>query len=117
MPLPDIGDTFKDLVWDAMVRVALQALFSAVPWLGWGPIGVVVGWIVGMVANYLYSSVKMAIDLNAIALKNEEHRRAYDDAGVKLKLIAKDKGIDSPEFRAARDDHKKRLAAFVKFAS
>lgn len=115
--MPDIGDIFKDLVWDALVKAALGMLFRAVPWLAWGPLGVFVGWVVGLAAGYLYDAVKMAIDLQVIAFKNEAHRKAFDDAGVKLKIIAKDKGIDSPEFKEARELHKKRLAEFVHFAA
>lgn len=115
-PLPDLGDLFKDLVWDLLVKAALSKLFAAIPWLGWGPVGILVGWIVGMLADYLYDAVKMTIDLQVIAFKNEQHRREYDKAGVTLKLIARDKGIDSPEFKAARDENKKSLSRFVTFA-
>ena len=113
--LPDIGDIFKDLIWDTLVKVALMKLFAAVPWLGWGPVGVLVGWIAGMLADALYEALRLAVDLQMITFKNEAHRRAFDDAGVKLKLIAKDKGIESPEFKEARVRHREALAVFVKF--
>jgi uncharacterized protein (DUF2342 family) len=115
MPLPDIGDIFKDLVWTAMITAAKQALFAAVPWLGWGPIGVFVGFVIGLLAEHLYDAMKLAIDMRLIVFKNEQHRKAFDDASVKLKIIASGKGIDSPEYREAREEHKKRLSDFVKF--
>jgi uncharacterized protein (DUF2342 family) len=115
MPIVEV-DVFKDLVWGAMVAAAKSALFAAVPWLAWGPLGVFLGWVIGMAADYLYDAVKMAIDLKLIVFKNEEHRKAFDAASVKLKIIAGGKGIDSPEFKEAREEHKKRLAEFVRWA-
>lgn len=113
---PDIGDIFKDLVWGALVRLALSKLFAAVPWLGWGPIGVIVGWIAGMLAEQLYDAMKMAVDLQLIYFKNEKLRRAFDDASVKLKIIAKDKGITSLEFQEARKAHRETLGRLVQFS-
>lgn len=115
--MPDIGDIFKEFVWDAVVALAVKQLFTLVPFLAWGPIGVVVGWIAGLLADQLYKALKLFVDMNLIPLKNEKHRKAFDDAGVKLKIIAKGSGIDSAEFKGARDAHKKALAEFVKFAA
>lgn len=110
-----IGDIFKRLVWDTLVSVMLKQLFSAVPWLGWGPVGLLVGWIVGMVADYLYVALEMAVDLQVIKFKNEAHRREFEKASVTLHILAKEKGIDSPEFKSARDEHKKALSLLVQF--
>ena len=114
--LPDIGDIFKDLVWNALVKLAISKLFAAVPWLGWGPIGVIVGWIAGMLAEQLYDAMRMAVDLQLIAFKNDKLRKAFDGASVTLKIIAKDKGITSPEFQEARKAHREVLATFVRLA-
>jgi hypothetical protein len=113
----DLGDLFKALIWDNLVKAAVGRLFAAVPILAWGPIGYVITWVATHFADKLYDSVKMAIALEAIAIRNEAHRRAYDRASVALKIIAQDKGINSPEFREARDANKRALAEFVRFAS
>jgi hypothetical protein len=110
-------DLFKSMVWDAMVRLLLTRLFAAIPFLGFGPIGIVVGWIAGYLSSALYNVIKEFIDFGLIAFKNAEHKRAFDDASVKLGLIARDKGINSPEFKVARDAQKARLADFVRFAA
>lgn len=112
----DLSGLFKSLVWDTLVKVALQQLFLAVPLLGWGPIGYVVSWVVVKLTDKLYDVTKTAVDLEVIVLRNEEHRREYAVAAVKLKLIAKSKGVDSPEFKNAREEHQQALSRFVRFA-
>jgi hypothetical protein len=110
-----MGDTFKVFVWDALVQIAIQRLFKAIPWLGFGPVGVVVSWVAGMLAEQLYDAAKLVIDLKTVAFVNEVHRKAYENASIKLAVLAHDKGIDSDEFKVARDEHKKALHQFVLF--
>ena len=115
-PLPDIGDVFKDLVWDAIVKAALARLFAAIPWLGWGPVGILVSWVVGHFAEKLYGAMALAIDFRLIAYRNEQHRQAFETASVTLKIIARDQGIDSEQFQKAREAHAKALSKFVAWA-
>jgi len=111
----DVGDLFKDLVWTAIKDLILSRLALMVPILMWGPIGIFTSFLVGIILSWVYDAVKMAIDLQVIKFTNEKHQAAYDRASIALKLIARDKGINSPEFKEARDVHKKELAVFVKF--
>lgn len=111
------GDLFKTLVWDGVVMAATKALIAAVPFLGFGPLGIVTGVVVSIFANFVYEQLKGIYDFESIGFKNEAHRQAYDDAGVKLKLIARDHGIDSPEFKQAREVHREALSVFVQFHS
>jgi len=111
----DVGDLFKDLVWTAIKDLILSRLALMVPILMWGPIGIFTSFLVGIILSWVYDAVKMAIDLQVIKFTNEKHQAAYDRASIALKLIARDKGINSPEFQEARDVHKKELAVFVKF--
>lgn len=114
--LPEI-DTFKELVWDAMIKAALAALFKAVPWLGWGPLGVVLTWLAQKFTDYLYSTAVMVFNVSKMPFLNEAHRREFDDATVKLRIIAAGEGIDSEAFRKARDERKIAMAKFVHFNS
>ena len=111
----DAGDLFKSFVWDAIVKLVVGRLIAMIPFLGWGPIGIFTGWVVGIVMGWVYDAVKMAIDLQVIHFRNEEHQKAFDSASLKLKLIARDKGIHSPEFLIARQENAKALAVFVTF--
>ena len=111
----DLGAIFKDLVWDVLVRVALSKLFQSVPFLGWGPLGMLVGWAVGIFGSMLFEAVREAVQLEVIVLRNEAHRKAFAAAATNLKAIARDKGPDSNEFKEARDAHRKALSEFVQF--
>jgi hypothetical protein len=113
----DLGDFFKAAVWDNIVKAALGRLFVFLPILGWGPIGFVVSWVVTHFTNQLYDLLKEAIQMEAIALRNESHRKAYERASVVLKVIALDKGINSPEFQKARDEHKRSLTQLIRFGA
>lgn len=105
----------KKLVWDALVQAATKALFSALPALGWGPIGLLVSTFIGVFADKLYDLAKDYFDSEAILSRNSENRRLFDDSSVKLYVIAKGKGIDSPEFKEARVAHVTRLSNLVRF--
>lgn len=111
----DLGQIFKDLLWDALVAAALKRLFAAVPWLGWGPIGVLVTWIVGMFADEIFSGMKLAVDLEVIAIRNEIHRREYTVAAVALRSAAINFGTESPQFKEMRLEKVKKLSEFVQF--
>lgn len=108
-------DLFKELVWHSLVKAALSRLFLAVPFLGWGPFGYVISYFAMKYADELYDAVKLLIEVEVIVFRNKEFEKSYNDASVKLHIIAKDKGIDSPEFRSARDEDKKRLSDLVRF--
>lgn len=111
----DIGDIFKSLIWDALVTAALNALFKAVPFLAWGPLGVVVSIIVRYVADWIFEGVDEYIDLQAIAFKKLELAREYAKYCVELKRVALVSGIDSVEFKNAREAAKLGLRDFIKF--
>lgn len=111
----DAGDLFKELVWKAIVKAATSALISAIPWLGAGPMGIITGMLVGIFGDFIYAQLKGVYDFEAIGFKNEAHRREFEDASLKLKLVAKTHGVGSVEFIAAREVHRAELAKFVKF--
>lgn len=110
-------DTFKELVWDAVVKAVLQKLFVAVPLLGWGPIGYVISHFAVKYSDEIYAAVKMFIVVEAITLRNKSFEQAYNKASVKLHIVAKTDGIDSVSFKEARDADKKALSKFVNFDS
>lgn len=109
-------DFFETLVWDVIAATLLQSLFTAIPFLGWGPIGIIVTFIASKIFNAIYSALALFVETEAIILRNEMHQKAFNDASVQLKIIAQEKGLDSPEFITARDTQKTALAAFIKFS-
>lgn len=111
----DFDQLFKTLVWDAIVKALVARLFVAIPFLGWGPIGIVVGWVITLVTDKLFDAIKLFINLELIVLRNEAHLRAYQRASSALYIIARDKGIESEDFRRAREEHRTELADFIRF--
>lgn len=112
----DIGDLFKQLVWENITKAALNKLFAAIPALSWGPIGYFVTWFWGKLADYVYEEVKLYVNLEYIVFKNKILEKEFNLASVKLKIIARESGIDSEAFRSARDENKKALSNLVRIA-
>lgn len=108
-------DPFKDLIWDNVVRAALAALMAAIPFLALPGLSLLVTLVVTTFANLVYDSIRELIDLRTISLKNEEHRREFDKAAIALRLLEKDFGPDSAEYKAARERHREALAQFVRW--
>lgn len=113
----ELENLFKSLVWDNLVKAAIKKIFVAAPFLAWGPLGIVAKYVIGKIADKLYEALKEAIDMQRIAFRNKDLRKGYERASVTLRIIAQDRGIDSDEFKKAREEHKKNLAAFVRFST
>lgn len=114
--LGKIEDIFKTLVWDNITNAALTALFAANPGLAIWPVGPIIRVVVGMFMNNFYGALRLVVDMGAITLVNDLHKAAFDKAALQLKVIAHDKGIDSDEYKKARDDAKAALAKYVSFS-
>ncbi len=114
-PQIDYASFLKDVVWVALVKLATAKLISALPFLGWGPIGWITGLVVGMVGAAVYDAMDEAFRLQMIQFKNEKFQREYDTASVKLKIVALNHGIDSPQFREERKKNVEALSKLVSF--
>lgn len=107
--------TFKSLIWDSLVKAALVNLFAVFPFLNIWPISWFIKYFINKYSDQLYSMVETFIDIKEIVLRNEQAKKEYNLQSIKLHIIAKQKGIESNEFKDARKLAKIRLAAFVKF--
>lgn len=117
-PKLTVGENvFKGLVYDNAVEAGLAALFAYAPFLAVPPLKQGLSYIVKLFADRLFEVIRIGVDIGAIQLRNAEAQRAYLHASVKLKLVARAKGIDSPEFRAAREEDKRAFAKFVRFGA
>lgn len=112
----DLTPILKDVIWAALVKLATARLIAALPFLGWGPMGWITGAIVGIVGAAVYDAMAEAFKLEMIEFKNEKFQREYDTAAVKLKIVAKNHGIDSPEFKAERKKNVEALSKLISFA-
>jgi len=112
-PADGVMDVFRDLVWDQLVKLAISKIIGLAPFLSWGPVGFIVGKVVTYVAGMLYEELHEAVNFQVIILKHASHHRAFVDSQITLKSIAELKGINSQEFKNAREIHKAALAKFV----
>jgi hypothetical protein len=115
--LDRVEGLFKDLFWDGVTEAAILAVFASVPWLNVWPLSAIVRLLLKGFSEKMFTGLKLIVDLQAIAFLNEEHKKAYDKASVQLKIIANDKGVDSPEFKRARENAKEALSRFVSFGT
>lgn len=116
---PQIGQIeslFKEAVWDAAVESALASLFVAAPWMNTWPLRGIVRGLTLMLTNRIFSLLRLVIDLQVIQLLNSEHKQAFAREAVKLRIIAIDKGLNSPEYKRAKEDAKASLSRFIQFA-
>jgi len=115
LPDIDLSSIIKDVAWAALVKLATARLIAALPFLGWGPMGLITGAVVAMVGSAVYDAMADVFNLQVIPFKNEALQRQYDTETVKLKIIAHNYGVDSEEFKKAKKDAVAVLARLAKF--
>lgn len=106
---------FKDLVWTPLITVGKTALKTELPFLGLPVISTVFNGIVGLISDWIFNQMALGMDLTAIKLVNSEHQSAYDSASIQLKVVAHDKGVNSPEYAAAKQKAMEALSKFTEF--
>jgi hypothetical protein len=111
----EITALFKSLVWSNLVEFSIKKLFLAVPWLGWGPIGWITSTIIRMFAEALFEAVHEQIDLQIITFRKISLRREFDRAALLLKIMERDHGKDSSEFKEQYENTHEDFANFVEF--
>lgn len=116
-PLTIAEQIFKQLIWDSVLLGGEKALEVYAPFLALPVLSTIEEGTLNAVGDWLYSKLVLVIDIAAIQLVNTAHQAAWTSASVNLKVIAHDKGMDSPEFRKARDEAKIALAQFSHFGS
>ncbi len=115
---PDLGkaeDFFQVLIWDNLINVALVAFFAAAPWARFWPLNALIRNVVLIMSGKLYALMKLTVDLEAIAFVNQQNKQLFDRQSVALKAIARGYGIDSPQYKNAREDAKASFAQFIRF--
>jgi len=109
----EISPIFKSLVWDVLVKRYLSELFIS---LSIGPtsfLAVIITKIAMYFLERLYPIIEQTVKIGEIRLTNEIHQAAYQRAHLKLVILAKEKGIDSFEFKKQREIQHEKLADLV----
>lgn len=99
----------------AISEVGLNALFSWQPWLGVWPLGPIIRGMTELLCSKLFKYIRLVIDLKIIKFTNERNQAAFDRSMVTLKAMARGYGIESEEFKTARENAKATFSDFVRF--
>lgn len=97
---------FKDLVWDS----AVTAIKIEAPWMNIP----VIGWIVDLGFSVMWRFFVLFVDVTSIKLLNSVHQSAYEKASIKLALYEKDYGLDSKEYKDAKESAKIAMSNFTR---
>lgn len=111
--LTNVEEIFKSLVWDSVIKGWLTALYASSPIAAFFKPAIDLA--VKMIGDLFFSKIRLVVDIGAIKLLDEQANAAYRKASVTLAVIAHDKGIDSNEFKNARENAKQALSDFVRF--
>lgn len=109
-------DYVKELVWDVVVKWSLNEFFLAFPKLAWGPFAAVINWIVFRYADKLYVIMSKIYNMKLLVFQNESLQKEFTSSVLTLQKIAFEKGILSDEFKESRNENKKHLEPFVRYA-
>lgn len=111
----NLNGLFKDLIFDNVVKIAIQRLLLKVPLLAWGPIGYFVTIGLTRFAEVLFEVMDEMLDLKGIALNKYNLRDKYLESALTLNQIAIEKGINSEEFKKARQNDMDKFSRFIRF--
>ena len=71
--------------------------------------------IINFIMDATYDKLRLIVDLSAIIILNAEHKAAFDNAALKLQIMANSYGIDSEQFKQEKENAKLALSKFVTF--
>jgi len=108
---------FKDLVWNPLLAVGEKALQLEVPFLALPVVSSIFTGLTGLFSDWIFEQLSLGVDLTAIKLVNDAHQSAYDNASLQLKVIATEKGVNSPSYVAAKQKAMDALSKFTEFGS
>lgn len=106
---------FKSVIWDTTLRVSLTAFYIKVPFLGLPVIRNVFEFFVFMLSDFMFEGMRLVTDVTAIKIVNEVHRKAYEKSVVTLTIVANSNGVESDEYKKARDNAATHFAQFIRF--
>ena len=116
-PLTTAEQIFHDLIWEPMIKIGMNWIEGAVPFLDLPVIKNIDEELLGILTDYIFKQLVLTVDVTAIRLVNEAHQAAFNSASLQLELIAEQSGISSEAFIKARNDAKAALSKFTNIAS
>lgn len=104
---------FKSLVWDNLVKAELTSLYASSTILTF--FKPLIDAIMTVITNSLFSNFKTYIDLGAVQLLDSQAESTFRTASITLAILAHDKGVNSDEFKKARENAKSALSTFIRY--
>lgn len=109
----DLTSLIKDWLLNYLVKDATAAVLAFFALSPTGMAGIVVAKIVSHVAAKIYPWFIKRVKVGSIILSNDLHQKLFENAQVKLKVIAMEKGIDSKEFQDAHENERTKFFTSV----
>jgi len=106
---PTLGkaeDLFKEIGWDNLVGAVLT-YFK----INFRPINS----IVFILTDAIFAKMREVVDLGYLVFKNPAARREFDACQVTLRILERDKGLSSLEYKKARENAKIAFAKHIAF--
>lgn len=113
--LRKIEDAVERFGLYALSEVGVNALFAWQPWMAAWPLGPFIRKLTEFLSDKLFTFIRLVIDLKVIRFVNDKNQAAFDRSMVTLKALARGYGVDSDEFKKARENAKTSFAEFVRF--
>jgi len=106
---------FRKIVWDVLSKKAIAKVMALLAVNPSGFLGVLAFKILSVLSEKAFEWVALEIKLESIKVVNEVHQSQFERAQLKLKLIARNSGIESEEFKKARIEEHEKLVKVVVF--
>ncbi len=117
MALPELvsaEELFKGGVWDTLVDLGLAALFAEAPYLNIPILRDGIKWLIRKFTDAMFTFFQEFVNLKYVFLHNLGMQKKFTEHALALKGLAIEKGLDSKEYKDAREEHKKALAEKVR---
>lgn len=106
---------FRKIVWDVLSKKAIAKVMALLVINPSGVLGTIVLNILAKISEKAFEWVALEVKLESIKVVNEVHQSQFERAQLKLKLIARNSGIESDEFKKARVEEHEKLVKVVVF--
>lgn len=104
--LGKIEDVIKKVAFDSVVKGAL--IYYG---LDFWPVNL----MISMITDKMWEFMREGFDVAAIKWINDGQKAAHDKSSVVLRIIAHDKGIDSEEFKKAKENAREAMDRFFTY--
>ena len=115
--LTKIENIFQSVAWETIMKAGLTSFFASNPGFAIWPLGPMISYVAGLVSFECFSKFKLVVDIGALKYLGASAQTAFNDTMVKLKIIADEKGLSSPDYKKAKEDAKIQFSKYVSFNS